>query len=117
MLGIIFRFLIRNFNLKLITEDEEWANYSDDGNEDEDEGEGADEEEQGIDLSFLQRGKLYCCKLYIVLIKIYVLNFFLQITNIKYVERIKKICFSNQYILTICLTVTKLNLVQWFPQE
>ncbi|XP_022314726.2 general transcription factor IIF subunit 1-like isoform X4 [Crassostrea virginica] len=33
----------------LITEDEEWANYSDDGNEDEDEGEGADEEEQGID--------------------------------------------------------------------
>lgn len=31
--------------LQLITEDEEWANFSDDGNEDEKDGEGPEEED------------------------------------------------------------------------
>lgn len=31
--------------LQLITEDEEWANFSDDGNEDEEDGEGPEEED------------------------------------------------------------------------
>lgn len=33
--------------LQLITEDEEWANFSDDGNEDEEDGEGPEEDDDG----------------------------------------------------------------------